>query len=161
VSCLPGCVASFNVSPTLRACVHRLFILSDCWVVDLALAGQRLASAPDHVVRSCVHVPQRCKPFHVCLQIQAAGAALECYPDNVLVSFFVFPTARFHCADCAAGLPASCSAGYFCPAGSTNATAARCGVGTYCTSGSFQASQCPAGNCSTSMLRLLNRLLSL
>jgi hypothetical protein len=43
----------------------------------------------------------------------------------------------------------NCTAGYSCPAGSTNATAVRCPVGTYSAAGAAACAACPAGSTGT------------
>lgn len=45
----------------------------------------------------------------------------------------------------ATGCPGTCTAGYYCPAGSTTGTAVVCPAGSYCSAGSGSPTPCPAG----------------
>jgi hypothetical protein len=91
------------------------------------------------------------QPGWACLAGSSSSFGTQCPPGTYSLQ------AATVCTACPAGTfgssasmtwPAcsgNCSAGYACPAGSTNATAVRCSVGTYSLGGAGVCSACPPG----------------
>lgn len=130
----------------LRTCNNRLAGELPTWIAAMTNLTQKYLT-----LAQCQQSVSQCAPGYSCLSSSLSRYANACPPGQFSLS------GAMACSLCPAGTygnvegassaacSGNCSAGYVCPAGSVNATAALCPAGKYSGVGAVNCTACPAG----------------